>query len=207
LGTKWFDTEFIASFTQLLAHDAHIDKPQFAHESNRVKVITCPFPQAQVKASNVVMLDRMTSHLLLVAFKNDHFAVLEFNVSMREVLVFDGLCRKINQWKEHVIHTIRTYGLVDVSAGAKSTFSEQRKQSSTAQRVEITFGDQAGAPWILRNSVYLQQKDSHNCGPIACAKVMEVLGYVEKGTINGLGSLPGGYCRAVMNKFSELLSK
>jgi hypothetical protein len=36
---------------------------------------------------------------------------------------------------------------------------------------------------------------------------MEVLGYVEKGTINGLGSLPGGYRRAVMNKFSELLSK
>jgi hypothetical protein len=104
LGSKWFDTKFIASFTQLLAHDAHLDPPQFMEVPNCVKVITCPFPQAVVRESNVFPLHRMTSTLLLVAFKNQHFAVLEFNVQMREVYVFDGLCRKIDQWKEHVIH-------------------------------------------------------------------------------------------------------
>jgi hypothetical protein len=37
---------------------------------NSVKVITCPFPQAQVRESNVVKLDHMMDTLLLVAFNN-----------------------------------------------------------------------------------------------------------------------------------------
>ena len=173
---------------------------------NHVKVITCPFPQAEVRESNVVKLDKMTATLLLVAFKNQHFAVLEFDVQMREVRVFDGLCRKIDQWKEHVIHSLRSYGLVNLSHIPKSNFSEQKTSGATVfQRVEIKFG--AEDPWIVKNSVFVRQKDGHNCGPIACCKVMEVLGYVEKGSMDRLGSVTGGFRKAVMTKFSDLLVK
>jgi hypothetical protein len=47
----------------------------------------------------------------------------------------------------------------------------------------------------------------HNCGPFACSKVMEVLGYVEKGSVERIGSVPSGYHCDIMTKFSELLAK
>jgi hypothetical protein len=96
--------------------------------------------------------------------------------------------------------------LVNVTVVPKSNFSEQKTAGATVfQRVEIKFG--AEDPWIVKNSLFLRQRDGHNCGPIACCKVMEVLGYVAKGSIDRLGSLTGGYCKVVMTKFSDLLVK
>jgi hypothetical protein len=73
---------------------------------------------------------------------------------MHEVHVFDGLCRKIDQWKEHIIHSLHTYGLVNLSDIPKSTFSKQKTAGATIfQRVEIKFGAQV--PWIVKNSVFV----------------------------------------------------
>lgn len=86
-------------FVQLLTHDTNLEPPKFMNNTSRVRVITCPFLQAEVRANNIVSLDNMTSRLLLVAFKNQHFAVLQFDIHQHKVSVFDGLCRKIDQWK------------------------------------------------------------------------------------------------------------
>ena len=116
-GTKWFDTEFIGSFVSLLAHDAHRQPLPYASGTNQVKVmvITCPFPQGQVLSDNGITLDNMISRLLLVVYKNQHFAVLEFNLHQHTIEVFDGLNYHIDQWKEHTIHTLREYGMVNLS--------------------------------------------------------------------------------------------
>ena len=114
-GTKWFDTEFIGSFVSLLAHDAHKQTPPYATGKNQVKVVTCPFPQGTVLSQNVIMLNNMISRLLLIMYKNQHFAVLEFNLHQRTIEVFDGLNYHIDQWKEHAIHTLREYGIVNLS--------------------------------------------------------------------------------------------
>ncbi len=78
LGTKWFDTKFIASFVTLLAHDAHVDTPPFMVLPNRVKIVTCHTPQKDVMEHQVMHLDKAITTLLLVAFSLDHFAVLQF---------------------------------------------------------------------------------------------------------------------------------
>jgi hypothetical protein len=53
----WEQNGLTLNLLQLLAHDAHLDPPQFMEGMNCVKVITCPFPQAQVRERNVVKLD------------------------------------------------------------------------------------------------------------------------------------------------------
>ena len=60
---------------------------------------------------------------------------------------------------------------------------------------------------MVGNSVFMRQKDGRNCGPIACCKVMEVLGFLAEGTIMRTGSAPGAFRRIVMNKSNRLLSK
>jgi len=51
--TKQFDTEFISSFVQLLAHDAHLKQPAFYPGDNSVNVITCPFPEQSIQEEQV----------------------------------------------------------------------------------------------------------------------------------------------------------
>ena len=206
LGVKWFDTEFIATFVSLIAHDSHVEMPPFAYHPNRVLMITCPFPEGIVYPANVLSYDNSYAHFLLIAYNANHFAVLDFNIHLRAVSVYDGFNNKIDGWKHHVVHTLRQYGLVPLDIVPKIRYSQQVIDGSgKKQRLDIQFGIEA--PWIVENSVYLRQKDGHNCGPIACTKVMEVFGYIEEGGMEAVGSRVGGYRRVVMDKFADLISK
>ena len=87
--------------------------PQFSQVTSPVQVITCHFPSAAVMEHQLKTVHNNTGKLLLVAFSSNHFAVLEFNLTKRTVSVFDGLNLNITQWKDHVVHTLREYGIVD----------------------------------------------------------------------------------------------
>lgn len=206
LGTKWFDTEFITGFAALLAHDAHTNAPAFAGDNHgRVRMIHCPYPQAKVYRDNVTVCDKRITHLLLIAFSRDHFSVLDFDLHMRTVGIFDGLNYKIDTWRDHITHTLWQFGLVDVDQKPKFKYSAQSENSEKKQTFEVSFGDEA--PWVCKNQHFTRQKDGHNCGPIACLKVMEVFGYIEVGAIDIIAKNVGGYRSVVMNKFSQMLEQ
>jgi len=209
LGTKWFDTAFIIGFTSLLAHDAHLTPPPYDNAANRVKMIQCMYPKQIIKKDNVLPLPPMVQWFLLIAHNKDHFAVLQFDVYSQMVFVFDGLNYKINNWEDHVIHTLRQYGLAPLSLAAKSNYTSESVPSEIGtnleQTLEIQFGQEA--PWTVKNQLFTEQSDGYNCGPIACLKVMEVFGYIDKGEVEIISQLPGGYRDIVMNKFAELVSK
>ena len=78
-------------------------------------------------------------------------------------------------------------------------------RSEKRQTLNIAFGDEA--PWIVSNDVFVRQKDHHNCGPIACLKVMEMFGYIEQGRVDRTVAAVGSYREIVMNKFADLVSK
>jgi hypothetical protein len=50
------------------------------------------------------------------------------------------------------------------------------------------------------------QEDGYNCGPIACAKIMEIYGWIVLGSLPQIGKTPGGFCSVVMEFFSALLT-
>jgi len=209
LGDNWFDTEFIIGFTSLLAHDAHLTPPPYANDINRVKMIQCMYPKGIIKKDNVLPLPPMVQWFLLIAHGSSHFAVLQFDLQLKMVFVFDGLNFKIDNWEDHVIHTLRRYGLAPLSLAAKSNYTSESVPSEIGtnleQTLEIQFGQEA--PWIVKNQLFTEQRDGYNCGPIACLKVMEVFGYIDKGEVEIISQLPGGYRDIVMNKFAELVSK
>ena len=184
------------------AHDAHFQTPTFADGPNRVKMIHCLHPNASVSNEQVIKFDNVITHFVMIALSNQHFAVLDFDIHARSVAVFDGLNYAITNWKNHVIHTLRQYGIVDLSLTPKCKYSSSLVGGSTKQYLEIKFGEEA--PWIMTNLRHHKQRDSHNCGPIACLKIMEIYGCIEKGYIEIIAGLLGGYRGFVMNKFDEL---
>lgn len=167
------------------------------------QVITCHFPRGIVR--NVISLDPIVQKLLLVAYNAEHFAVLEFNIGIRTVLVFDGLNRNIDQWKYHVVHSLREYGLVNLTDDPQISYNTEIVGKDNVQRLEITFSDQQR--WLVGNSVFMRQRDGWNCGPIACAKVMEVLGYIKPGTFQQMGTMASKFRKMVMDKYAELSMK
>jgi hypothetical protein len=209
LRDKWFDTEFIIGFTSLLAHDAHLTPPKYSLHSDRVKMIQCPYPKAEIRPRNVITLPSIITHLLLIAHSSDHFAVVRFDLHLRQVFVFDGLNYKIDNWKDHVIHTLRQYALVPLDIQPKCKLTSNSTTSTIGvcvkQLMEIKFGSEA--PWKMTNQHFTRQRDGHNCGPIACLKVMEVFGYIDKGQVEVIAKSPSGYRNIVMNQFADLVSK
>ena len=179
LRDKWFDTEFISGFCSLIAHDAHdvTLPPPFMTAKNRVKMVLCPYPKAEVRAENVKTFSNMITHFVLIALSASHFAVLDFDIHLSTVTVFDGLNYKIDAWQHHVVHTLKEYGLVDVRDVPRFVYSAQAVRSEKRQTLNITFGN--GARRIMSNTLFVQQRDTHNCGPIACLKVMEMFGYLR----------------------------
>ena len=72
--------------------------------------------------------------------------------------------------------------------------------------MELCFDD-LGPPWTVVNDISYQQSDGVNCGPIACLKVMELYGIFQKGSIEQIGSKPGGYRYVVMDAYNRLCNQ
>ena len=58
--------------------------------------------------------------------------------------------------------------------------------------------DQDWPSWTLSYDTDIIQFDGCSCGPIACAKVMEVFGLLEPGSLASIEDYPGGYRTVVM---------
>ncbi len=65
-------------------------------------------------------VDNIIMKLLLIAFSSNHFSVLDFNLPEQTAAVFNGLNLSINQWEDHVIHTLHEYGIVNHTAIPKA---------------------------------------------------------------------------------------
>ena len=59
--------------------------------------------------------------------------------------------------------------------------------------------------WTVCNDTDIIQTDGCSCGPIACAKVMEVFGILEPGSMATIEKYPGGYCAVVMEYYERLV--
>jgi len=80
-----------------------------------------------------------------------HYAVLYFNIDKQSVTVFDGLNQNIRKWQDHIIHTVKTYGLKPPFSSATCKFwydvdvDEHVKKRTKLERrdmvLEITFDD------------------------------------------------------------------
>ena len=66
---------------------------------------------------------------------------------------------------------------------------------------------QEGPGWTVSYDTDIIQTDGCSCGPIACAKVMEVFGLLEPGSMASIEDHPGGYHTVVMEYYQRLVMK
>ncbi len=124
--------------------------------------------------------------------------MLYYNIAKCTVTVFDGLNATIKKWQEHIIHTLKTYGMQFPDAYANCKFWEyigrdEQGRRSREMELEIHFEDTKSQMLVTNEQSYIQC-DGFNCGPIACLKVMEIYGFLlEVGSIEKNREFVTGY--------------
>jgi hypothetical protein len=93
----------------------------------------------------------------------------------------------IQKWQDHVIHTVKTYGLQSPNASVDCEFREEVKvdkhgrKKRTDMVLEISFDDlNHQQPWRVQNDQSYVQGDDVSCEPIACLKLMKIYGFIEE---------------------------
>jgi hypothetical protein len=74
-------------------------------------MVTTAYPNEQVKE---IRPYGSATHFVSVVYNRQHFAVLYYDINGRTVTVFDNLNQKISKWQDHIIHTVKTYGLTGI---------------------------------------------------------------------------------------------
>ncbi len=175
-SSDWYGDNFVAGFAALLQHDAHISIPNYK-SSYRLMMVFTPYPNKPV---NEILPYGSMTNFVSVVYNRQHFAVLYYDIDERTVTVFDGLNQKISKWQDHIIHTVKTYGLKPPLSSATCKFREhvyvdvdkhvtkRRPSERRDMTLEISFDDLKEEPWLVKNEHSYVQGDGVSCGPIAC---------------------------------------
>jgi len=157
------------------------------------------------------------THFVSVVWNTQHYAVLYYDIDERTVAVFDGLNKDIRNWQDHIIHTVKTYGLKPPFSYATCKFQDdvyvdkrvmkRRPSEKRDMKLEISFDDLKQESWLVKNEHSYVQGDGVSCGPIACLKLMEIYGFIEVGSIEMIGESARGYRHVVMDYYNECVSR
>eukprot|EP00956_Cyclotella_meneghiniana_P011435 scaffold16047_cov34-Cyclotella_meneghiniana.AAC.1 len=170
----WWHSDFIATFAALSAHQHHKTSEKHSH----VKLIHVPYPNGIVEESEKRDLDPEIKVIASVVHDVDHFAVLEVVLGSKVVNVVDGLSVDIRRWIKHVINVFIRCKLLD---HVRDEISIKRTQTSQRSNKGDTWELTCGAEiWTVQNAEFMTQRNTWDCGPIACAKILDLYGLWPK---------------------------
>jgi len=181
-------------------------------------LVTTAYPNEQVKETRPY---GSATHFVSVVYNRQHFAVLYYDINGRTVTVFDGLDQKISKWQDHIIHTVKTYGLKPLFCSATCNFREniyvdvdvddcatkRRPRERKDMTLDISFDDSKEESWLVKNEHSYVQGDGVSCGPIACLKLMEIYGFIKGGSIETIGEPARGYRNVVMDYYNDCVRR
>jgi len=176
-------------------------------------MVLTPYPNHPV---NGILPYGDTAHFVSVVWNHQHYSVLYYNIEKRSVTVFDGLNADIRNWQDHIIHTVKTYGLELLFSSATCEFQydvyvdERVRKRTKMERIDMVLKicfDDLKETWHVKNKQSYVQCDGVSCGPIACLKVMEIYGFLQVGTIETIGKSMLGYWHVVMDYYNECVSR
>jgi len=97
----------------------------------------------------------------------------------------------------------REHVYVDVDECATKRRPRERRDMT----LEISFDDLKEEPWLVKKEHSYVQGDGVSCGPITCLKLMEIYGFIERGSIETIGESARGYRNVVMDYYNDCVSR
>ena len=198
-GDIWYDTEFINVFSFLVCHGSHTLKTTLAPKKSP-RLVVVVFPQHSWSTAKInVMQEPLPDKMVLLLWEKSHYAVMEVIVSSRSMNIYDGLNKSLSAWYPHAEYILKMMGIIKAPFQSPAVQFLSLPMSST-----IELG--GGQPnWHISAEVFITQHDGHNCGPIACLKMLEVFHMTTlKKLRDDLKTMT--YRQIVMAKYKELIT-
>jgi hypothetical protein len=189
----WFDHDFMRNHAILAGHKLHDRSIRVVHEY---------FPDEVLESKHVVILPKEVQSIVGILSADDHFCFVTINLVTKEVMIFDGLFRKIFNWGRHVIHILKRCGVIELGAD-KQKFRMQKFQDCIySTRLED------GTVWTMQEGQeFVLQRDSFNCGPLASLKMMAVFGRLTPDDVNKIKENVLHLRKIVVDDFKKVLQE
>jgi hypothetical protein len=170
----------------MTAHYAHtVLSSNNRHGVVQPTLLHVTFPRGTLTPELIKALPATTSKVVSVLHDASHFAVLEIDVVNKKVVIFDGLNRELNTWLHHVYTAFKrcmlcaldVVPLAELDAVKKQVKrSRDQQPKSLVEGMSLILGSDT---WRYTRGQFLTQTDGFNCGPIACAKILELFGVAD----------------------------
>ena len=116
--TNWYDGVFIASFSQLAAHYAHITKDErsttIPSPVNLPLLIHITYPNEFLQEGQYKSIPPDITRVVAVVHDRDHYGVLEIDIPSKKVIIYDGLYRDLDKWVDYVFSALKRCRLCDL---------------------------------------------------------------------------------------------
>jgi len=181
--TNWYDGVFIASFSQLAAHYAHITKDErsttIPSQVNLPLLIHITYPNEFLQEGQYKSIPPDITRVVAVVHDRDHYGVLEIDIPSKKVIIYDGLYRDLDKWVDYVFSALKRCMLCDLrithlyapDEPKLMTLGRSRHAKMSIEGYRLTLGIEDY--WRFERGHFIKQLDSFNCGPIACMKILE----------------------------------
>ena len=103
----------ITSFTQLVAHERHVDAHIREDDDLRTQLVHCPYPNLFPEESECRILESGIERVVSIMHDVDHYATLEIVPLHQCIVVFDGLKRPLTRWQNHIVNILKRTKLID----------------------------------------------------------------------------------------------
>ena len=108
---NWYDGVFIALFSQLAAHYAHITKDErsttIPSQVNLPLLIHITYPNEFLQEGQYKSIPPDITRVVAVVHDRDHYGVLEIDIPSKKVIIYDGLYRDLDKWVDYVFSALK----------------------------------------------------------------------------------------------------
>jgi hypothetical protein len=105
--TRWYDGVFISSFAQLVAHYAHLTVSEHSSvlgEKYKMPLLLhVTYPKQILQDGQYKALPDHATKIGAVTHERGYYTVMEIDIPMKKVVIYDGLYRELDKWFDHVI--------------------------------------------------------------------------------------------------------
>jgi len=178
----WYDSDFMFSFSALVAHASH---------SKSVQLVNVPY-DAKPEIHECRSLHPGIIKVVSVLHHVNHFAVFSADIPTKTITIFDGLMCSLKDWEVRSRNILQRCRLIPLDIECNFEF--------TNHTGKLVGGESC---WIIKSTnSFINQYDSYNCGPIACLKIMDIFNEVNE---KHRKVEQDEYRSVVVNEFKKLL--
>jgi hypothetical protein len=168
------------------------------------------YPNQILQEGKYKALPDNVTKVVSVMHDRDHYAVMEIDIPVKKVVIFDGLYKDLEKWMDHVVNGMKRCMLLGLNDTFHHTPNEpsvsnvggSRHPQKAIHGYSLLFGLEERR--LVRGN-FVKQMDTFNCGLIACLKILEIYNLTTLYEVN-LAYNTNSIWRFVINEWQRLVA-